>query len=118
MTTITDIKEGDRLLLTHTRFPDTQVTGFAYMLVENDAVYILGLGWATETDWSFETLSHERPEREALVQWMHSRQEFEYDKCDHGVYTGGAMHGQPYAMCERWADAFLTANLVFARKEV
>ena len=43
-------------------------------------------------------------DREGLRDWLHSRHEFEYDECDHGTYRGGAMDGQPYAMCERWAD--------------
>lgn len=51
-------------------------------------------------------------DRNALVAWMHSRQLFEYDSCDHGTYTGGAMAGEPYAMCERWADALMASNIL------
>lgn len=46
-----------------------------------------------------------------LTEWMHKRQSFEYDECDHGVYHGGAQAGEPYAMCERWANAFVRENL-------
>ena len=45
--------------------------------------------------------------REELVAHIHARAEFDSDECDHGTYTGGALHGQPYRMCERKADALL-----------
>ena len=51
--------------------------------------------------------------REALIAFMHSRNEFDYDQCDHGVYRGGAMDGQPYAMCERQGRAL--ADFLAAR---
>jgi len=45
--------------------------------------------------------------RDELVAHIHARAEFDSDECDHGTYTGGALHGQPYRMCERKADALL-----------
>jgi len=49
-------------------------------------------------------------ERGALVAFLHARNEFDYDQCDHGTYAG-PLAGQPYAMCERQADAILTEFL-------
>lgn len=40
-------------------------------------------------------------ERALLAKSMHRRNQFDYDQCDHGSYTGGPSHGEPYAMCER-----------------
>ena len=45
--------------------------------------------------------------RDELAAWMHRRQEFEYDVCDHGKQLGSwAGPDDTYAMCERWAEAF------------
>ena len=49
-------------------------------------------------------------EREALVNFMHRRNEFDYDECQHGTYSGGPSNGEPYAMCERQADALIAAG--------
>lgn len=46
--------------------------------------------------------------RETLVAWWHARNEFDYDECQHGTYSGGPIHGEPYKMCERQADALLS----------
>jgi hypothetical protein len=53
-------------------------------------------------DHSPERLSAE--DRAGLAAAIHARNEFDHDQCDHGTYTGGHMHGQPYAMCERAAS--------------
>jgi hypothetical protein len=44
---------------------------------------------------------------EAVIEFMHRRNEFDYDQCDHGTYTGGPSQGQPYAMCERQGRALV-----------
>ena len=49
-------------------------------------------------------------EREALVNFMHRRNKFDYDECQHGTYSGGPSNGEPYAMCERQADALIAAG--------
>ena len=46
---------------------------------------------------------------EALRAWLHDRHLFDGDHCQHGTYTGGVSHGQPYAMCEREASALASA---------
>ena len=46
-------------------------------------------------------------EREAIKQAWHDAYEWQYDECDHGTYSGGPMHGQPYEMCRIQADRFL-----------
>lgn len=35
-----------------------------------------------------------------LASRLHDAWEWQYDECDHGTYSGGLSHGQPYAMCE------------------
>lgn len=45
--------------------------------------------------------------REDLTWWIHARNAFDYDECSHGTYSGGPSNGEPYAMCERQADALL-----------
>lgn len=49
-------------------------------------------------------------ETAALAAEIHEAWEFQYDECDHGTYTGGAQHGEPYAMCE------LTAARIIRRR--
>lgn len=49
-------------------------------------------------------------ERDALIAWMHTRNEFDYDECAHGTYSGGPSDGEPYAMCERQADGLIRAG--------
>lgn len=49
-------------------------------------------------------------ERDALVAHIHARAEFDSDYCEHGKYHGGSMDGEPYAMCERKADALLLSS--------
>lgn len=46
----------------------------------------------------------EQREVVALTAEIHEAWEFQYAQCDHGTYTGGPNHGQPYAMCELAAD--------------
>lgn len=56
--------------------------------------------------------SAELPSEAELIEFMHRRNGFDYDECQHGTYTGGPSHGEPYAMCERQGKAlfaFLTA---------
>ena len=43
----------------------------------------------------------------AVIEFMHRRNKFDYDQCDHGTYTGGPSQGQPYAMCERQGRALV-----------
>lgn len=50
-----------------------------------------------------------------LVAFIHSRNEFDYDECDHGTYNGGPSHGEKYAMCERQADALIDAGFIKTR---
>lgn len=52
------------------------------------------------------TSEHERQE---LIDFMHKRNEFDYDDCQHGFYSG-PLAGQTYAMCERQAEALLAAG--------
>lgn len=56
-------------------------------------------------------MSDSRAKIEALAAEIHEAWEFQYDQCDHGNYTGGAMHGQPYAMC------MITATRIISRRE-
>lgn len=44
-----------------------------------------------------------------LTLFMHDRNRFDYDECQHGTYSGGASHGEPYAMCDRQARALIEA---------
>lgn len=46
-----------------------------------------------------------------LAAEIHEAWEFQYDECDHGTYTGGPRHGEPYAMCE------LTAARIVERRK-
>lgn len=57
-------------------------------------------------------------EIETLAAEIHEAWEYQYDECTHGHYSGGATHGEPYAMCEifarriiyRRADSFIKSN--------
>lgn len=48
-------------------------------------------------------------ERQELIKFMHSRNEFDYDECQHGFYSG-PFAGEKYAMCERQADGLIRAG--------
>src|SRR4051794_14459794 len=54
-------------------------------------------------------------ETEALTRVIHARNEFDYDDCQHGTFSGGHMHGEPYAMCERMAAHLLASDWLAAR---
>jgi beta-xylosidase len=49
-------------------------------------------------------------ERLELIEFMHQRNEFDYDECQHGTYSGGPSNGEAYAMCERQANGLLAAG--------
>jgi hypothetical protein len=51
---------------------------------------------------------------EALARVIHARNEFDYDDCQHGTFSGGHMHGEPYAMCERMAAHLLASDWLAA----
>ncbi|MCI4659666.1 hypothetical protein [Cryobacterium zhongshanensis] len=75
------------------------------------------LAWIDAAIAALESLPTSPPgetEREALVARMHARNEFDYDECDHGTYTGGPSNGEPYAMCERQADSLIADGYVHA----
>lgn len=48
-------------------------------------------------------------DRQDLIDFMHGRNEFDYDECQHGFYSG-PFAGEKYAMCERQADALIRAG--------
>lgn len=99
-------------------FPETDFRKKGAVLADRDA-FKQGARWAAGQEGIISVKETEVvPTREALVAWMHNRQIFEYDKCDHGTYSGGAMNGQPYAMCERWAEALLESGLLFPEKKI
>ena len=46
-------------------------------------------------------------EIESLASEIHEAYAYQYDECDHGTYTGGAMHGEPYSMCRINAERII-----------
>ncbi len=51
--------------------------------------------------------------QESLAAALHGAWEFQYDECDHGTYSGGAMQGEPYKMCDIFAERVIrTAGVV------
>ena len=46
-------------------------------------------------------------EIESLAAEIHEAYTYQYDECDHGTYTGGAMHGEPYSMCRINAERII-----------
>ena len=72
--------------------------------------------WTGETPLDADTFSLMRqmwtmlgelmpPSEAQLVEWVHRRNQFDYDECQHGTYSGGPSNGEPYAMCERQGKA-------------
>ena len=52
------------------------------------------------------------PDLATLTAWFHASNEFNYDDCQHGTYAGGPSHGEPYAMCERFARQLLASGVL------
>lgn len=50
----------------------------------------------------------------ALADSLHDAYEWQYDDCDHGTYSGGMSHGQPYEMCNILARRILSKGTVFS----
>lgn len=38
-----------------------------------------------------------------LADMIHRAMDYQYDECQHGTYSGGVSHGEPYRMCEIFA---------------
>lgn len=53
---------------------------------------------------------------ESLAAEIHEAWEFQYDQCDHGLYMGGHLHGEPYAMCRLSAERIVRRRLAKAQE--
>ncbi len=96
--------------------PRWDIDGFMRaMLASDDGEYVLHVDHLTAMQQQYERGYREGLEKalaaDELIAWLHARFQFEYDECDHGVYTGGPNDGKPYAMCERIGTALSASRI-------